>query len=885
MRPEHWIYTIPLRLRSLFRWAQADQELDDELRDHLERATEEYVAKGMGPEEARRRARLDLGGVEKVKEECRDARRVNVLENLWQDLRFGARILVKSPAFTFFVVSVLALGIAANTAIFSIADAIFIRPLPYRDADRLVMIWEDASAFGFPKDQPAPGDFYDWKTRNQVFEDAAAIPLSGFFNLAGDGNPEELNGKSVTANLFSVLGVKPALGRDFRPEDDVPGAPHVAVLSHGLWLRRFGGDPQIIGKEISLNGEKCTVIGVMGRGLEFPRLTDIWVPAGFTKDDLANHGSHYLIVIGRLKPGITLKTANANLSVIAKALEKEHPNSNTKIGAFAVPLRQELSGDVRPAILMLVGAVCFVLLIACANVANLLLSRAAGRRRELAVRFTLGASRSRIVQQMLTESVLLAFLAGGLGLVLSIWGTKVLSTLIPRDIAPATAAGVNDHVLLFTLVVSLATGIFFGIIPASRVSQFHIAPSVQQGGRGSVGSGAHRLRGSLVICEVALATVLLTGASLLIRSLENLYHLDPGFRADHVLVMRTSLPYPKYQDPIHRTAFYDRVLDQVKILPGVVAAGYTSWVPLTNAGGATSITIDGKPEPEPSKLLIPNIRIINKDYIATLRMKLIEGRLLDQRDGAGALLVALVNQTMAKNYWSGEDPVGRRFKIGTYNQDSPWITVVGIVGDVHQAGFDAPVRAEMYLPYQQQTAGYAPKYLAVRTSGDPILLAEPVRQIIWSVDREQPIADVMPLEQLVDQDLASRKMQASLLGSFAGFALLLVMLGIYAVLSFAVAQRTQEIGVRLALGAQPGQVLRMMFAQGFKLFLMGAVIGLGAALALSRALVHSLFNVSAYDPASFAGVTVLLGAVALLACYIPARRAMRVDPMVALRYE
>jgi putative ABC transport system permease protein len=881
-----WIQNSFNWLRSLLRRNAAEQELGSELHFHIERQIEENIAAGMTRQEARRAATREFGSIEQVKEECRETRRANYLENLVKDIRYGLRMLRKSPSFTFFAVAVLALGIAANSAIFSIADAVLVRPLPYRDANRLVMIWEDSTAYGFPKDTPAPGNFSDWKSRNQVLEDVAAIS-DGSFNLTGSGNPENLIGKWVTANLFSVLGVSSALGRDFRPEDDVPGAPGVAILSYGLWLRRFGGDPQIVGKEISLNYEKCTVIGVMKRGVQFPdRETELWVPSRFTTAQLTNHGNHFLQVVARLRPGVSLKAANANLATIASQLEKENPDSNAKVGAFAVPLREELAGDVRPAILMLVGAVCFVLLIACANVANLLLSRATGRRRELAMRIALGATRGRVIQQMLTESILLAIFAGAAGLLLSIWGTKFLATLIPTGIEPMTGTGVDGRVLLFTLAISIATGIVFGIIPASRVSQFQLAHSLKQGGgRSGVGSGGHRLRDALVISEVALAIVLLTGAALMIRSLQNLYHLDPGFRADHVLVMRTPLPRQKYEAFAHRTAFYEQVLARVEGLPGVVAAGYTTWVPLTNSGGATGITIEGKPEPAPGNVLIPNIRIISKDYMRALQMKLVEGRLFESRDAAGTLPVALINQTMAKNYWNGEDPIGKHFKVGGYAQKSPWITVIGIVGDVHQAGLDVPARAEMYLPYQQQDSGYEPEYLAVRTYGDPMALAETVRQQVWSVDKEQPVAGVMPLEELVDENLASRRMQASLLSGFAGLALLLVTLGIYAVLSFAVTQRTQEIGVRVALGAQPRDVLRMIFSQGFKLFLMGAAIGLGAAFVLSRALVHLLYGVSAYDPASFAGVTILLAAVALLACYVPARRATRVDPLIALRYE
>jgi putative ABC transport system permease protein len=882
-----WLKSTSHRFRSLFRKNAVERELDQELRFHLERQITENIAAGMTPQEARRKATREFGGVELMKEQCRDERRVNLIETLLLDIQYGARTLRKNPGFTFFAVVVLALGIAANTAIFSIADTVLLRPLPYRDAGRLVMVWEDSADYGFPHDTPAPGNFSDWKARNEVFEDMAATSFGGSFNLTGNGNPQEILGLGVTASLFSVLGARPALGRDFRLEDDVPGTARVAILSHGLWLQRFGGDPQIVGKEMHLNYEKYTVIGVMPRGFQFPdREAQLWVPAQFTKKQLANHGNHFLNVVARLKPGILLKTANANLATIAKQLEKEHPDENAKVGAYAVSLREEFAGNVRPAILVLVGAVGFVLLIACANVANLLLARASGRRREMAMRLTLGASRGRVIRQVLTESLLLASLGGTAGLVLAFWGTPFLASLIPAGIAPLSGSEVNVRVLFFTLAISIATGALFGAIPAMRVSGVDLSSSLRQGGgRDGVGSGGKRLRDVLVVCEVALAIVLLSGATLMIRSLENLYRLDPGFRGDHVLVMRTPLPRQKYEEFARRTAFYGQVLERVARIPGVAAAGYTTWVPLTNTGGATGILVENQPVPPPGQRLIPNVRIVSKDYTRALTMKLIRGRLFDEHDGTGTQAVALINETIAREYWHGADPIGRRFTRGDPPEKPQWITVVGIVGDVHQAGLDMPARPEMYLPYQQQDFGFEPEYLAVRTSGDPMLLAEAVRKEVWAVDKEQPVADVMPLENLVDDNLAPRRIQASLLGGFAGMALLLAALGIYAVLSFAVTQRTQEIGVRVALGAEPGDVLRMVFSHGLKLFLIGAALGLAAALGLSRTLTHLLYGVSAYDPVSFASVTILLAGVTVLACYIPSRRAMRVDPIVALRYE
>jgi predicted permease len=882
-----WVKRTTHRFRSLFRRSVVESELDEEVRFHVERQAAANIAAGMPAEEARRAAMREFGGVEQVKEECREERRVNFFETMVQDVRYGLRTLRKNPGFAFFAVAVLALGIAASTAIFSIADAVLVRPLPYGNAERLVMVWEDAASYGFPHDTPSAGDFSDWKARNEVFEDMAALSFSGSFNLTGSGNPAELRGKIVMANLFSVLGVKPVLGREFRTDDDVPGAARVVILSHELWVRRFGADAQIAGKEIWLNYERCTIIGVMPRGFQFPdREAELWVPARFTKEKLANHGNHFLNVVARLKSGISLKTANANLATIAKQIEKEHPDDNAKIGAYAVPLREEISGNSRAAILVLVGAVSFVLLIACANVANLLLSRAVGRRREIGMRLTLGASRGRIVRQILTESLLLASLGGTAGLVLAFWGIPFLASLIPAGIAPLNGSEVNIRALLFTVVISIATGTLFGVFPALRVSGVDLSSSLRQGGgRNGVGTGGQRLRDALVVCEVALAIVLLSGAALMLRSLENLYHLDPGFRADHVLVMRTPLPRQKYEEFAARKTFYDQVLERVGSLPGVVAAGYTTWVPLTNTGGATGILVENQPAPPPGQRLIPNVRIVSKDYTRALTMKLVRGRLFDQHDGTGTQAVALINETMAKQFWHGEDPIARRFTRGDPTEKPEWVTVVGIVGDVHQAGLDVPARPEMYMPYQQQDFGFEPEYLAVKTASEPMLLAEAVRKEVWAIDKEQPVADAMPLENLVDDNLGARRVQASLLGGFAGMALLLAALGIYAVLSFAVTQRTQEIGVRVALGAEPGDVLHLIFSQGLKLFFFGAAAGLTAALPMSRVLLHSLYGVSATDPASFAGVTFLLAGVTLLACYIPARRAMRVDPMVALRYE
>ncbi|MGB6876239.1 MAG: ABC transporter permease [Candidatus Acidiferrales bacterium] len=808
------------------------------------------------------------------------------MNTLLQDIRYALRTFLRNPAFFIFAVVVLALGIGANTAIFSVAYNVLLRPLPYRDANRLVVVWENSPAFGFPQDTPAPGNYASWKAQNDVFADIAA--LSGTrFDLTGQGNPEQFDAARITANMFPLLGVKPMLGRNITSEEDKPGANHVVILSHAVWMANFGGDPKIVGKQIWLSNAQYTIIGVMPRGFIFPdRETQVWTPEGFSAEDLDDHDSHYLNVFARLKDGVSLQQANADLSLIAQRLQKQFPRTNAKVGAYAVPLRDHLTGSSRLAAIILLGAVTFVLLIACANVANLLLARATGRRKELAMRMALGASRRRIIRQLLTESVLLSIIAGCAGLLLAVWATPFLAHLIPAGLVPLAGSGINVDVLFFLIAVSIVCGVLFGLAPALRISRIDLATAMKQGGArsGSAAAGT-RVRDILVVAEVALALVLFSGATLMVRSFMNVRNLDPGFRSAHVLAVETDLPFPKYKDPALRNAFYRRVLNRISHLPGVVAAGCTTWLPLTNFGGAPGmIIIEGRPKPRLGEAIIPNGRMISDEYIQAVGMKLIAGRTFDSRDAAGTQPVALINQTVAKTFWPSQDPVGMRFKSGGDPEPKPWITVVGVVGDVRQAGLDQPPRPEVYLPYDQHDF-FAPSYLAIRTAGDPMSVANAVREQIWAVDKDQPVTHVMPLEQMLSDYLAPRELQSSLLGGFAGFALLLAALGIYAVLAFSVTQRTQEIGVRVALGAQQSDILRGILAQGLRLAGLGVVIGVVGALALSQVLGTLLFGVSATDPLTLAGAVAVLLAVAAAACYIPARRAMRVDPMIALRYE
>jgi predicted permease len=808
-----------------------------------------------------------------------------MMNSLWQDLKYAVRMLINAPAFTIFAVGILALGIAANTSIFSFANTVLLRSLPYRDADRLVMVWEDFSYIGFPVNTPAPGNFYDWKAQNRSFEDMAAC-FDNSFSLTGGSEPQEVEAKQVTWNFLGVLGVKPALGRDFLSEDDRDGAGHVVIISHALWRETFGSDPQIIGKPIELDGAKYVVVGVMPGGFEFrdPKVR-VWVPAAFTDERRTTHDSHFLQVVARRKPGISLAEANADLAVIAQHLAEQFPASNTHVGAFAVTLRADVVGNLRTAIFVLLGAVGFVLLIACANVANLLLARATGRQRELALRMSLGAGRARIIRQLLTESVLLAVLAGALGLLLTVWGSGFLAQFVPDGIPVGANSGIDTRIFAFTVLVSMATGILFGIIPALRVSHVNLSEALKRAGtRSGQGAYGRRTRDVLVVVEVALAMILLTGAALMIESFSKLRQIDLGFRSENVLSLRVPLPDPKYSELSKRTAFYDRVLERVDRLPGVLSAGFVTWVPLTNRGGSWGFIIEGRPAPGPGETSDANTRVVSKDYFRTMGVTLKAGRLFDDRDRESAPLAAVVNETMARQFWPGENPIGHRIKLGGYASTRPWATIVGITGDIHQMGIGVPARPEMYFSYAQQDV-FQPEYLAVKTSGDPMQLANAIRDQVWAVDKDQPVSDVMPMQAIVDEELAPRQMQAKLLGIFAGIALILASLGIYAVLSYAVAQRTQEIGVRMALGAQQRDVLRMVLGQGLALTFVGVAFGVAGALALARVLSTLLYGTSAADPLTFAAVAATLSAVALLACYVPARRAMRVDPMVALRYE
>ena len=809
------------------------------------------------------------------------------METMIRDARFALRTMARRPAFTAVAVMIIALGIGANTAIFSLVRVVLLRPLPFANPDRLVMVWEDASFLGFPKNTPAPANYVDWKTRNETFEDMAALRILDF-NLTGDGEPEKVYAYGVTSNFFSLLGVEPALGRTLAADDDRADAGKVAVLSYPLWQSRYGGEKGIVGRDILLDDEKYSVVGVMPRGFQVldPDVR-IWVPAGFTPRMLANRGGHSLQVIGRLKPGVTVDEANGDIKTIAAQISRDHPDEADQLGAYVVSLSHELSGETRKPLIVLLVAVAFVLLIASANLANLLLSRALGRSKEVAVRTALGASRPRLVRQLLTESVLLSFIGGVAGVVLAVWSFEFLSQLIPPGLKLFVDLRIDVVVLAFTLILSVITGIVFGLAPALHSSNVDLNEALKQGGgRTSLSAGHRRLQDSMIIGEVALAMVLLVGAGLLIKTFARLRDQYSSLRAESVLALRTQLPENRYEQPAKRFAFYSQVLERVKTLPGVKSAGYTTSVPLDWKGGTNGISIEGRPV-ERGVIYDANHRQISPDYFTAIGIALEEGRFFNESDSEKTMPVAIVNRTMASQYWPGEDAIGKRFKSSRPESKDPWITVVGIVADVKQMGAEAPVKTEVYMPYQQVPAQpwYAPRDLVIRASVPPMSLVSSITSAVHEIDPDQPVSNIRTMKDVLGEEFGQRETGTTLLGVFAALALVLAAIGLYGVLSYFVTQRIPEFGVRMALGARSRDILFLVLRRGMGLVLIGLAIGAAVAFALTRLMQSLLFEVSASDPVVFALIAVLLAGVAFAACVIPALRAARVDPMIALRYE
>ena len=890
-----WKREVSDRLRGLNLSPPNEAEIIEELAQHLDDVYQRAIPSGANEADAKRAALNELAGelndVQRYKQQREnlplpdESRRLNVLADFLQDLRYAARMLAKNPGFTAVAVIALALGIGANTAIFSVVNTVLLRPLPYKNPEQLVMVWEDATKHGYPRDTPTAANYIDWRDQNSVFSGMAAIDEI-YLNLTNAGDPERLKGRRVSANLFPLLGVEPQFGRVFSAAEDQPGAQHVAVLSHRLWQRRFGGDANIVNKTFTLNGEPYTVIGVMPARFEFPEKDDeIWVPIAFDAREAANRNRHYLEVVARLKPGVTLEQAQTEMTTIGARLQQQYPQTNTDIGVAITPLHEHMVGDIKPALLILLGAVGLVLLIACANVANLLLARAAIRQKEIALRVALGARRWRLLRQFLTESVLLATIGGILGLAIAFAGLLLLRSFIPENISQAREVSLDLKVLGFTLLVSILTGLIFGLAPAIQAVRMNQSETLKEGGRDSVtGRSGKRLRGLLVTAEVAVSLVLLIAAGLLINSFLRLRNIDPGFRVDHLLTMKVQLPELKYEPLQRRAEFFNNVLQRVQSIAGVRSAAVTVNLPLYRQGNSISIQIEGRPEPPPGQEPIIVTRMISPGYFETMGIPLVSGRQLTDHDTDKSPNVVVISETMARRYWPGEDAIGKRLAAGRVTSDADWIQVIGVVKDVHQFELSADPKPQMYLSYRQAEF-FWPEDLVVRTDVDPASLAAAVRKAVWEIDKDQPVSNIRTMEDILADSIARQRFSMLLLGVFAGVALLLAAVGIYGVMSYSVAQRTHEIGIRMALGAQTTAVLKLAVGYGLKLVIAGIVLGLLAAFVLTRLMSTLLFGITPTDPATFALISLLLMSVAAIASYIPARRATKVDPLIALRYE
>jgi putative ABC transport system permease protein len=884
MRPKHWFYTLPLRVRSLFRRDQVEQDLNEELQYHVERKTQEYVSAGLTLEEARRRARREFGGLEQSKENCRDARRVNYIQDLLQDLGFGFRMLRNSPAFALVAILTLALGIGANTAIFSVIHGVLLRPLPFPGQDQLTMLWEkDRDG---TRSNTSWATFMDWNRLNHSFTGIAAV---SFWSptIIGTRDAETLNGFRASSTLFDLMGVKLAQGRNFLPSEDVRGNNFVVILSYGFWQRRFGADPAIVGKSVQLGSRAYTVVGVLPA--DFPSVlsfdprkpADIYTPLAYDATlPYACRDCRHLRAFARLKDGVSMGQAEAEMDQISANLFREYPTEYSASGVILTPLKDYLVGDVKTALWALLGSVGFVLLIACVNVANLLLAWAARRRREVALRTALGARRARMVRQFVTESLLLAFLGGSFGLFLAWGGVSLLQNVRLANLPRLQNVRIDTGTFVFTFGICLLTGLAFGLLPAFRASKLDLNEALKESGKSTVGKERHRLRSALVFADVALALLLLTGAGLMMKSFVRLLNVKPGFDPSHALTLTLSLWGPKSADA-PAVAFFDQVLQRVKALPGVKSAGVVSQLPLGGNLDMYGVHVEGKSLPNPEEDPSADRYSISPDYLRAMRIPVLQGRGFDERDVAASPWVVLVNESMARRFWPGEDPIGKRLRMG--DTKGPWRTVVGVVGDVLHRGLDAPHTMQVYLPNTQFTDSLV--ILTVRTADDPAALAAAVRSEIAALDPQVPVSAVATMDEVVSASVENQRFGALLFLLFGAIALLLTAVGIYGVISYGVAQRTHEIGIRLALGAAKGEVLSLIIGEAMRPALLGAAVGLCAAFGLTRLLARLLYGVKPTDPSVFAAVLFLLVSVALLASYIPARRATRVDPMVALRYE
>ena len=810
------------------------------------------------------------------------------METLLQDLRYAFRMLIKKPGFTVVAVLTLALGIGANTAIFSVINGVMLRVLPYRDAERLAVLWETNTRSGQEpnlRNEVALGNFLDWREQTEAFDEIGALYYTSL-NMTGADEPERIQSAIVTVNLFDTLGVQPANGRSFYPEEEKVGSPRVVVVSHGLWQRRFGGDPNLVGKTLTLNGNPTTVVGIMPAGfeLQFPTnwQVEMWVPLRINPAS-ASRSSHYLYVLGRLKTDVPIERAHTEMTAIAARLEEKYPETNAENGANVVSLQHQLTGKVQFYLYVLFAAVGFVLLIACANVANLLLVRISARHKEVAIRTALGASRRRLIRQLLTEAVALSLVGGLLGLLLARWGIDFLVALAPSDVPRLGEISMHGAVFGWTFAVSLVAGVLFGLVPALQASKPDLNESLKEsGGRSTGGAQRNRVRNLLVISEVALALVLLVGAGLMIKSFMRLRQVKPGFEPAGLLTMSISLPRQKYNDSSKANLFFDQLFDRIKTVPGVEGVGGTDPLPLSNSNATTGFVVQGGPFLPLSERPEVGERTVTPGYFETMRVPILKGRSFTNQDRENAPLVVVVNETLARRFWPDEEAIGKRLGFNE-SEKQDWYEVIGIVGNVKHDRLDSEPKPELFFTYRQYPRNFMT--LVVRASSDPATLSAGVRDQVLAIDKDQPVFDIKTMSERMSRSVAESRFVMTLLAAFSALALVLAAVGVYGVMSYAVSQRTHEIGIRMALGAQTRDVLKMVVGQGLALTLAGVVVGVAGAVVLTRLMESLLFEVSATDWLTFVSVALLLTGVALVACFVPARRAARVDPMVALRHE
>jgi putative ABC transport system permease protein len=885
-----WFNILRDRIRALRQRETVINDIDREMRLHLEMQVDENVKSGMSPTEAREKAMRSFGNLNRAVDAAYDVKGGGIFETLAQDIRYGVRMLVKHKAFTSIAVITLALGIGANTAIFSVVNELLLRPLPYRDADRIVTVWE-VSPEGRHQNSTSRANFRAWHEQTSSFNYMAAFSDQRV-NLTGTGEPEELSVQFTTPDFFKILGVDPILGRTFLPEDDKGGESPVAVLSYGLWQRRFGGLANLVGQPITLNDTKFTVIGVMPRGFQFHmklrsgtgRPAELWTILPMPTGPGANERGRFLGTVARLKDGVSVEQAAAEMRTILARLSDVAPQLNKNYSAEVLPLREQFFGNVRRPLWLMLGAVGFVLLIACANVANLLLSLATSREKEIALRAALGARRTRIVRQLLTESLLLALLGSVLGLGFAWLGIKALVAISPRDLVSLQTVGLNLTVLAWTLGVSLLTGIIFGMAPALHISRLNLNDSLKDGGKSesSQASGSRRLRNALVVSEIALAVVLLASAGLLIRSFLRLQQVDRGFNTENVLTMVVRLP-DRYREDPQVINFFRQTLERVQQLPTVRSAGMVNFLPLYGGmGSSTGFKILGQPEPPPGEGPSTDVRVVDAGYFGTMGIPLLRGRNFSDAEQREPKRVILINEALARQYFPNQDPLGQRLDVLMFDDPTP-TEIIGIVGNVRYDSLVDEAPPAVYFSHSDLT--YSFMTLVVRTDGDPTAIAPAVQREIRALDPNQPVSDLRTMNQVMSEWVARSRFNTLLLGLFAGLATLLSAVGIFGVMNYSVALRTRELGLRLAVGAQPRQVLMLVLKQGLALTIVGVVLGLAAAFALTRLLSGLLFGVAAVDVTTFASISLLLVIVSLLACYLPARRAMRIDPLSALRYE